>query len=144
VAREALDHHRIASMTSQKSRDLHRRRDEPALWHGPKTVIHGDTHIGNLFFDEGHGFLDWRHQASAPLLMSAISAFFVDRRPSHTRRELLRHYLDIWNSGSGTEITFDEAALPFDPRVQFARLSDRHLPAGHGGAGSSRAFLAIW
>ena len=78
-------------------------------------MIHGDTHIGNLFFDQGRtGFLDWGViKASAPLrdvsyfLALALS---IDDRRTH-ERELLRHYLETWNAGSGIEITFDEAWL---------------------------------
>src|SRR5205085_12438908 len=64
MLREGIDHHRdrltdafveIAELYMARHDDLQR------LWHeGPHTVIHGDTHIGNLFLDHGRvGFLDW-------------------------------------------------------------------------------------
>jgi hypothetical protein len=117
--REAIAHHRdrISDDFAAISEIYIDRRDEiQALWQsGPKTVVHGDTHIGNLFFDQDRvGFLDWGViKASAPLrdvsyfLALALS---IDDRRTH-ERELIRHYLDIWNARSGIEITFDEAWL---------------------------------
>ena len=119
------------------------RRDElQALWQTePTTVIHGDTHIGNLFFDQGRtGFLDWGViKVSTPLRDVSYfltMAMAIDDRREH-ERDLLRHYLEIWNSRSGIEIGFDQAWLtPPDPScVQRAReLPDRDLPAGERGA----------
>lgn len=86
------------------------------LWHrGPRTVIHGDPHIGNLFDSAGRvGFLDWGLiNASTP--MRDVSYFLtmslsVEDRRSH-EVGLLRHYLEHWNAGGGDAISFDEAWL---------------------------------
>ncbi len=86
------------------------------LWHrGPQTIIHGDPHIGNLFFDGPRvGFLDWGIiNVNTP--MRDVSYFLtmsmtVDDRRTH-ERALLAHYLDIWNSGGGEPISWDDAWL---------------------------------
>jgi Phosphotransferase enzyme family len=86
------------------------------LWQqGPKTVVHGDTHIGNLFDDHGRtGFLDWG-MINVTTPMRDVSYFMnlalsIEDRRLH-ERDLLRHYLAIWNSGSGLPLSFDEAWL---------------------------------
>jgi hypothetical protein len=117
MLRYGLDHHRdrlsddfaaVAEMYIDHSAVLHR------LWQaGPATVIHGDTHIGNLFDDHGRaGFLDWGIiNVSTP--MRDVSYFLnmamsIEDRRLHDR-DLLRHYLDRRAAAGGSEITFDEA-----------------------------------
>lgn len=95
---------------------IERADDLQVLWHlGPKTVIHGDPHIGNVFFDRGRtGFLDWGIiNVNTP--MREVSYFItmaltVDDRRDH-ERDLLAHYLDVWSSGGGPEISWDDAWL---------------------------------
>jgi aminoglycoside phosphotransferase (APT) family kinase protein len=84
------------------------------LWaEGPKTVIHGDLHIGNLFDDHGRtGFLDWGLVVvSTPLrdvsYFLNMSLSIEDRREHE--RDLLRHYLDVRQALGGEVISFDEA-----------------------------------
>ena len=114
---EGLDHHRdkltdafaeMAAVYIEQREALH------AVWiEGPKTVIHGDTHIGNLFFDgDTIGFLDWGIIAlSTPL--RDVSYFLnmclsvEDRRARDV--DLIRHYLDVRSSLGGTPISFDDA-----------------------------------
>jgi hypothetical protein len=85
-----------------------------ARWHeGPHTVIHGDTHIGNLFLDGNRtGFLDWGIiNVSTPmrdvsyLMLMAMS---IEDRRAH-ERDLLRHYLDVQHANGGPKISFDDA-----------------------------------
>ena len=114
---EGLDHHRdkltdaFAEMSEvyiAQQPALH------ALWaEGPKTVIHGDTHIGNLFFDgETVGFLDWGIITLAPA-MRDVSYFLnmclsvEDRRAREA--DLIQHYLGVRGGLGGEEISFDEA-----------------------------------
>src|SRR3954447_10773503 len=87
------------------------------LWlQGPTTLLHGDTHIGNLFVDNGRtGFLDWGLMTlSTP--MRDVSYFLnmamnIDDRRRH-EEDLLRHYLDVKNAiGTTQAFTFDEACL---------------------------------
>ena len=84
------------------------------LWQqGPKTVVHGDTHIGNLFDDHGRtGFLDWG-MINVTTPMRDVSYFMnmalsIEDRRLH-ERDLLHHYLEIWNPTSGLPLSFDQA-----------------------------------
>lgn len=114
---EGLDHHRdkLSDAFAEMSALYIERPDAlQALWHeGPQTVIHGDTHIGNLFDDHGvTGFLDWGLVVvSTPL--RDLSYFLnmclsVEDRRGH-ERELIRHYLEIRSALGGSAISFDEA-----------------------------------
>jgi hypothetical protein len=84
------------------------------LWTaGPKTIIHGDPHIGNVFFDAGEvGFLDWGIiNVNTP--MRDVSYFMnmamdIDDRRAD-QESLLRHYLDVRRSLGAIPITWDEA-----------------------------------
>ena len=85
-----------------------------ALWNaGPQTLVHGDTHVGNVFLDDGRvGFHDWGlARASTPLRdVSYFLTMSVD--PEERRRsepDLLRLYLDALRAAGGPEIGFDEA-----------------------------------
>jgi Phosphotransferase enzyme family len=119
LLRYGLEHHRdrlsrpfarLAELYIGNGASLH------DLWQsGPKTVVHGDTHIGNLFDDHGRtGFLDWG-VINVTTPMRDVSYFMnmalsiEDRR--NYDRDLLRHYLEIWNSGSGLPLSFDQAWL---------------------------------
>jgi aminoglycoside phosphotransferase (APT) family kinase protein len=97
-----------------------------ALWStGPATVIHGDCHIGNLFFDHGRtGLLDWGMiVVSTPLrdvsyfLQMALS---VEDRRSEERR-LLSHYLDARRALGGVSLDPDDAFRTY--RIQAAYLA---------------------
>ncbi len=119
MLQHALDHHRdrisdrfaaISEIYIHRGRELF-----DVFTRGPKTLIHGDTHVGNLFFDHGIiGFLDWGIiNVNTP--MREVSYFMnmamniEDRRRSD--RDLLRHYLAARTSFGASEITFDEAFL---------------------------------
>jgi hypothetical protein len=84
------------------------------LWgQGPQTLIHGDTHIGNLFIDDGRlGFLDWGLLAITTPMRDVsyllTMAMLADERRAN-ERDLLRHYLDVRRSLGGAEITYDQA-----------------------------------
>ena len=82
---------------------------------GPHTVVHGDPHVGNLFDDHGHtGFLDWGIiNVNTPL--RDVSYFLtmsltVDDRRTH-ERDLLGHWLGVWNASADHPIDADEAWL---------------------------------
>jgi len=113
----ALDNHRdrisdefatISNLYIEDGARLH------SLWtKGPKTVIHGDPHIGNVFFDNGRvGFLDWGIiNVNTP--MRDVSYFLTMAMDSEQRRlhqeMLLRHYLDVRRSLGGVDISFNDA-----------------------------------
>ena len=85
-----------------------------ALWEqGPATVIHGDPHLGNLFFDRGRvGFLDWGLVSVGNPLRDVsyflAMALSIEDRRKH-ERELLRHYLDFCRASGRSWATSDEA-----------------------------------
>jgi aminoglycoside phosphotransferase (APT) family kinase protein len=83
------------------------RRDAlEAFWaDGPRTLVHGDCHVGNLFFESGGsakgerpevGFLDWQVLARAPGLRD-VAYFLCNSLPTELRErhqeELLGTYL---------------------------------------------------
>jgi hypothetical protein len=97
-----------------------------ALWAaGPKTVIHGDAHIGNLFFDgDRTGFLDWGMiVVSTPLRDVAyflqMTLSVEDRR--REERRLLGHYLDARRALGGSALDPDAAFGTY--RIQAAYLA---------------------
>jgi aminoglycoside phosphotransferase (APT) family kinase protein len=76
------------------------RRDEvDGLWaRGPRTLVHGDCHLGNLFFEGNQvGFFDWQVVGRAPG-MRDVSYFLCNSCPSEIRaeheRELIALYLE--------------------------------------------------
>ncbi len=97
-----------------------------ALWSaGPATVIHGDCHIGNLFFDHGRtGLLDWGMIVlSTPLRDASYllqMALGVEDRRQHERR-LLAHYLGARRALRGE--AFDPDAAFETYRIQAAYLA---------------------
>ncbi len=85
-----------------------------ALWTGPDvTVVHGDTHIGNLFLDGDRvGFYDWGvihlDQPLRDVSYLIQMAMQPPERAAH-ERELLRHYLAVRSALGGAPIDFDVA-----------------------------------
>jgi len=84
------------------------------IWHsGPATLVHGDTHIGNVYLDDGRvGFLDWGLSRVSTHLRD-VSYFLtmsvdIDERRRH-QRELLQRYLDALRAAGGVDIAFDDA-----------------------------------
>jgi hypothetical protein len=66
-----------------------RRRDGlESLWaRGARTLVHGDCHLGNLYFTaRGVGFLDWQICARAPGVRD-VSYFLCNSLPSQLRVE---------------------------------------------------------
>ena len=102
------------------------------LWHrGPQTVIHGDPHIGNLFFDGSRtGFLDWGIiNINTP--MRDVSYFLtmalaIEDRRAH-ERDLLSHYLEIWNAGGGEPLSWDDAWLAHRIHAAYTVLASRQV-----------------
>jgi len=89
-----------------------------ALWSGPDvTVVHGDTHIGNVFLDGPDdnarvGFYDWGvihlDQPLRDVSYFLQMAMQPDDRRTH-EEELLRHYLGVRAALGGAPMTFDDA-----------------------------------
>jgi len=84
---------------------------------GPASLVHGDPHIGNYFFDRaGAGLLDWQLCTSghwaADVVYAVASAMEIDDRRKH-ETDLLRHYLDRLGALGVTPPTFDDAWLSY-------------------------------
>ncbi|NUU22836.1 MAG: aminoglycoside phosphotransferase family protein [Streptomycetaceae bacterium] len=82
----------------------------------PWTVVHGDTHVGNLYLD-GRGrpaFVDWQLVQRGPWYLDVgyhiASVLTVEDRRS-TEKDLLRHYLDRLAAAGAPAPTWDEAWL---------------------------------
>ena len=99
---------RIAELYVTRAEALH------ALWEqGPITVIHGDPHLGNLFYDGARvGFLDWGIISTGNPLRDVsyflVLALSVEDRRAH-ERDLLRHYLEFCSAHGRSWAGFDEA-----------------------------------
>jgi aminoglycoside phosphotransferase (APT) family kinase protein len=67
------------------------------LWaRGPRTLVHGDCHIGNLFFEgDRTGFLDWQVLHRAPG-MRDVSYFLCHSLPGDLRRAHERELVGLY------------------------------------------------
>ena len=90
IVRSALD--QFADETPPAVRQvgelyISRYREIAALWNeGDHTLIHGDTHVGNLFVDgDLTGFFDWAVASRAPG-MRDVSYFLCNSLPPDARR----------------------------------------------------------
>ncbi|MCU1391747.1 MAG: hypothetical protein JWM34_175 [Ilumatobacteraceae bacterium] len=84
------------------------------LWQaGQQTLIHGDTHIANLFIDGSRvGFLDWG-LLTTMTPMRDVSYFLTMSMMPEDRRavegDLLQHYVDVHASLGGFPLSLEEA-----------------------------------
>ncbi|TFH24756.1 MAG: hypothetical protein E4H03_02765 [Myxococcales bacterium] len=90
-----------------------RDRLERAWAEGPATLLHGDSHIGNMYFvDDTVGLLDWQ-VAQRGQGMRDISYFLVNSVPTETRRAHERDLIELWRAvlddGGVRPPTFDTA-----------------------------------
>lgn len=71
---------------------------ERAWADGPMTLLHGDCHVGNMYFvDGGVGLLDWQ-VAQRGQGMRDVSYFLVNSVPTDTRRRHERELIELWRS----------------------------------------------
>jgi hypothetical protein len=93
---------------------LRRRNRLEELWaRGDRTLVHGDCHIGNLFFQAGEvGFFDWQVASCAPG-MRDVSYFLCNSLPAELRgaheRELIARYLEGLAAGGAKAPAWNEA-----------------------------------
>ena len=90
---------------------LHTRREEAGrVWRSlPQSLLHGDTHRGNLgFHDHGVTLFDWQVTGQGPALKDlayfAATSLDTDLRRS-VERDLVRDYVDTVRAGGGPDIT---------------------------------------
>ncbi len=93
---------------------LRQRNRLEELWaRGDRTLVHGDCHIGNLFFEAGEvGFFDWQVASCAPG-MRDVSYFLCNSLPAGLRgaheRELITRYLEGLKAGAARAPVWNEA-----------------------------------
>jgi hypothetical protein len=91
-------------------RNYHRLEEQWA--EEPRTLIHGDAHLGNMYFQDGEaGLLDWqviqRGQGMRDIAYFLINSVSEELRLAH-QEELIQHYLDTLES-LGVTLDFDTA-----------------------------------
>jgi aminoglycoside phosphotransferase (APT) family kinase protein len=98
----------VSSIYCEQTEALH------DLWHeGPRTVIHGDVHLGNLFLDGDRlGFLDWGIVNAGSCMRDAsyllTMAMDVEERRAN-QVDLLHVYVDALAAAGGPEVSVSEA-----------------------------------
>ncbi len=86
---------------------------ENAWAQGDRTLIHGDSHIGNMYFLDGEaGLLDWQ-VTQCGQGMRDVSYFLVNSVPTELRRTHERDLIELWRAavaaGGATPPAADEA-----------------------------------
>ena len=79
---------------------------------GPRTLLHGDAHLGNMYFQDGEaGLLDWQvtqyGQGMRDIAYFLVNSLETPLRLEHQER-LVRHYLALLGA-AGIELRFDTA-----------------------------------
>jgi hypothetical protein len=121
------------------------------IWHaGPPTYVHGDTHIGNVYLDDGRvGFLDWGLSRVSTHLRD-VSYFLtmsvdIEERRRH-QRDLLQGYLDALRAAGGVDIGFDDAWAAHRLQASYTVVATflAYMPsyASGDGVGLGNALLA--
>jgi hypothetical protein len=102
--------HRIAELYLARTAEIVR------LWNtGPRTFVHGDPHLGNLFVDvragDRTGFLDWAVIARSPGLRD-VAYVLCNSIPADVRnaeeRTWIERYCEVLAS-AGIQLAFDDA-----------------------------------
>lgn len=125
---EAMIARPVATSVPDAMRDPKRVRGALlAMWDAftdaQRTFIHGDAHLGNMYFlaDGSPGFLDWQSPMWGPPMDDVtyflIGALSVEDRRRH-ERELLKHYLSCLGAIDGVDApSFDQAWLAYRRQV---------------------------
>jgi aminoglycoside phosphotransferase (APT) family kinase protein len=153
-----LDHERRAEVVDPA---LHDPRRLVALFDSlapfasrrPRSVLHGDAHIGNTYRDAAGGaaFLDWQGVTQGPWVRD-VSYFMgsnltiADRRAHE--RDLLRHYLDRLAAHGVEPPSWDDAWTEYRrwlvvPLLVWIRNSDLCQPRGSNRLGAQRSSTAV-
>lgn len=99
----------------------------------PRTLVHGDAHIGNMFFLNGEaGLLDWQ-VLNFGQGMRDVSYFLVNSVPTELRQTqqeaLIRHYLAAL-AQHGIALPFDEAWQQYRLHTAYTWISSVVTAAG--------------
>lgn len=92
---------------------LHREALEAYWSDGPRTLIHGDSHMGNVFFEgDEAGYFDWQVVQRGQGIRD-VSYFMTNSLPTELRRsaedELLDIYLETLREGGVTGVGVDRS-----------------------------------
>lgn len=115
---------------------------------GPRTLVHGDCHVGNLFFEpaaeaagERVGFLDWQVLARAPGVRDVAyflcSSLSTEVRRAH-QRELVARYAEALRACGGPAIDADEIWERVRGFALYAWLAAAFTAGAGGGLQSER------
>jgi aminoglycoside phosphotransferase (APT) family kinase protein len=135
-----------------------RARDIAALWNaGPRTLVHGDPHLGNLFVDEQAasrtGFLDWAMVGRSPGVRD-LAYVMCSSVPGEVRRTneraIVERYCELLAEG-GVTLPFDDAWQQYRLFAVYgwvaatatAAMGSKWQPLHIGLAGTERATRAI-
>lgn len=100
--------HEMARIYVDHTDALNERLDQ-----GAPTLLHGDSHLGNLFVDGDRiGFLDWACVCRAPGLRD-VAYFLCSSIPTELRREQERALLGHYLAGLADPPGFDDAWLQY-------------------------------
>jgi len=143
--------HRLADLYIARNRDVAR------LWNsGPRTFVHGDPHMGNLFVDtkdgDRTGFLDWAVIGRSPGLRD-IAYVLCNSVPHEVRAEHERAWLDRYCAllhTAGIELTPETAweqyrlfaVYSWVSAASTAGMGSKWQPLHIGLAGTQRATAA--
>ena len=135
---------------------IHQRdRLERLFARGPRTLVHGDCHIGNLFFVGGSvGFLDWQVASRAPGIRD-VAYFLCSSAPTEQRREVERDLVAVYLAdlaAAGVAVPSEEdawetyrlfALYAWIAAAFTAAAGDSLQPRAIGLAGLRRATMAV-
>ncbi|MGH8977735.1 MAG: phosphotransferase family protein, partial [Acidimicrobiia bacterium] len=138
----------LAELYVQRSRDI-----LPLYRQGPRTLVHGDAHLGNLFVDGTRtGFLDWAVIAHAPGIRD-VAYVLCNSIPTEVRRAherpLVERYCELL-SRAGITYDFDAAWAQYRLFCCYAwvaatctlGMGSKWQPEHIGLAGTTRATIA--
>jgi Ser/Thr protein kinase RdoA (MazF antagonist) len=102
----------------------------------PHTVMHGDAHPGNMYFDGGKaGLLDWqavrRGHPARELAYTLITSLTPEDRRA-TQRDLLDDYRRALAAAGGPDLTRDDLWLRYRQGAMYAYVAPL-ITAGMGG-----------
>jgi thiamine kinase-like enzyme len=143
--------HRLADLYLARNRDIGR------LWNsGPRTFVHGDPHMGNLFVDteadDRTGFLDWAVIGRSPGLRD-VAYVLCNSVPAEVRAANERAWLERYCAllgESGIELTPEKAweqyrlfaVYSWVSAASTAGMGSKWQPLHIGLAGTQRATAA--
>jgi len=146
----------VPDRTKQQCRIFYQRSaDIDAFWASqPRTLTHGDTHLGNLFFEAGApGFLDWQVASAGPAIRDVAYFANASVEPDLLRdieTDLVRRYTDRLVA-AGIDADFERTWLLYRAAITelllaavcTAEAGDRMQPRDVSRVGVERAVAGV-